>query len=45
MDYIETLLSLDPQAYTGDEQLLIVTLQELCKAYIDGTLEEMLNVD
>lgn len=45
MDYIEWILHLDADATQGEEQQLIVALQELCKAYIDGDLHKMLEIE
>lgn len=41
---IEHILSLRAEDYSGDEQLLVVALQELIKAWIDDELDTMLNI-
>lgn len=45
MIIVEQILELDPKGYTGEEQLLVVVLQEMVKAYIDGNLADMVSTD
>ena len=41
---ITTILAADPKQLERDELILLIALQELCIAYVDGNLGEMVEV-